>query len=105
MTKRLAVAALLALVAVVAVTAPLELPAGGAVPRLEATAPALSWAAVAQVALPVYLVTMAAQNLVGIAVLTSQGYRAPVGVVLVTTGAASALTALTNRIVANLDAI
>ena len=80
-------AALLALVAVVAVTSSLELPAGGAVPRLEATAPVLSWAAVASVALPVYLVTMAAQNLVGIAVLTSQGYRAPVGPVLVTTGA------------------
>ncbi len=98
-------AALLALVVVVAVTSSLELPAGGGVPRLEAAAPVLSWAAVAQVALPVYLVTMAAQNLVGIAVLTSQGYRAPVGPVLVTTGAASALAAPFGAPTTNLAAI
>jgi benzoate membrane transport protein len=98
-------AALLALVAVVAVTASLELPSGGGVPRLETTAPALSWTAVAQIALPVYLVTMAAQNLVGIAVLTSQGYRAPVGPVLVTTGVASALTAPFGAPTTNLAAI
>ena len=98
-------AALLALVAVVAVSSSLELPAGGAVPRLETTAPVLSWAAVAQVALPVYLVTMAAQNLVGIAVLTSQGYRAPVGPVLVATGAASALAAPFGAPTTNLAAI
>ena len=98
-------AALLALVAVVAVTSSLELPAGGVVPRLETTAPAFRWTAVAQVALPVYLVTMAAQNLVGIAVLTSQGYRAPVGPVLVTTGAASALAAPFGAPTTNLAAI
>lgn len=98
-------AALLALVAVVAVTSTLDLPAGGVVPRLETTAPVFSWGAVAQVALPVYLVTMAAQNLVGIAVLTAQGYRAPVGPVLVTTGAASALAAPFGAPTTNLAAI
>ena len=98
-------AALLALVAVVAVTSSLEPPVGGALPRLEATAPTFGWAAVAQIALPVYLVTMAAQNLVGIAVLTSQGYRAPVGPVLVTTGAASALAAPFGAPTTNLAAI
>ena len=98
-------AALLALVGVVVVTSSLSLPASGVVPRLTTTAPVFSWAALAQVALPVYLVTMAAQNLVGIAVLTSQGYRAPVGPVLVTTGAASALAAPFGAPTTNLAAI
>lgn len=98
-------AALLALLAVVAVTGSFALPAGGGVPRLETTAPVLSWAAVASVALPVYLVTMAAQNLVGIAVLSSQGYRAPVGPVLVTTGLTSALAAPFGAPTTNLAAI
>ena len=98
-------AALVAMAAVVALTSSLEPPPGGVLPRLVATAPVFTWSAVAQVALPVYLVTMAAQNLVGVAVLTAQGYRAPVGAVLVTTGAASAAGAPFGATTLNLAAI
>jgi benzoate membrane transport protein len=80
--------ALLALVVVVGVDAQLAVPAE-VVPRLDLVTPGLSLAAVTSLALPLYLVTMAAQNLVGLAVLSSQGYRPPVRSLLVGTGAGS----------------
>ena len=55
--------------------------------------PGLSWQAVVQIAVPLYVVTMAAQNLVGIAVLTTYGYRPPVGRILVATGVGSVAAA------------
>lgn len=79
--------ALLALV-VVGVEAQLAVPSD-VVPQLELVAPGLSLAAVTSLALPLYLVTMAAQNLVGLAVLSAQGYRPPVRSLLVGTGAGS----------------
>ena len=81
-------AALLALVVVVAVDAPVALP-GRVVPAIEPVAVSLSVEAVTTLALPLYLVTMAAQNLVGIAVLQAQGYVTPVRSLLVGTGAGS----------------
>ncbi|RJK94278.1 benzoate/H(+) symporter BenE family transporter [Vallicoccus soli] len=99
-------AALAALLAVVAVDGGVVLPGGGdALPSLVATAPTLSWQAVTAIALPLYVVTMAAQNLVGAAVLSSYGYRTPVGRVLVGTGLASAATAPLAAPTANLAAI
>lgn len=80
--------ALLALVVVVGADAQLAVP-GDVVPQLELVAPGLSLAAVTSLALPLYLVTMAAQNLVGLAVLSAQGYRPPVRSLLVGTGAGS----------------
>lgn len=84
----------------------LELPTGGAaLPRLELVAPVLSWEAVTRVALPLYLVTMAAQNLVGLSVLTSFGYRPPVGVLLTSMGGASLVGAPFGSPTVNLAAI
>jgi len=84
--------ALAAVVAVVAVDGGLRLPED-ALPRLDVVAPDLTVAAVVSVALPLYLVTMAAQNLVGLAVLQANGYRPPVRGLLVATGAGSAAIA------------
>ena len=84
--------ALVALVVVVAVDGSLALPTQ-VVPRLDVVAPAFTVEAVTSLALPLYLVTMAAQNLVGVAVLQAQGYRPPVGGLLVATGAGSAAIA------------
>ena len=98
-------AALAALVVVVALDASVDLPPGGPVPSFELTAPVFTWTTVAQVALPVYVVTMAAQNLVGIAVLSAQGYVPPVGPVLVSTGAASVVGAPLGAPPMNLAAI
>ena len=53
--------------------------------------PEFSFAAIISLGLPLYLVTMASQNLPGFAVLRTFGYRPPVTSALVTTGLASAL--------------
>lgn len=74
-------------------------------PSFELTAPALTSDAVITVALPVYLVTMAAQNLVGVAVLSANGHRPPVGRLLITTGVASAAAAPLGMPTVNLAAI
>lgn len=47
------------------------------VPRLDLTVPTLSWQAVVGMAVPLYVVTMAAQNVPGVAVMASFGYRVP----------------------------
>lgn len=97
-------AALLALVGVLAATGGLPAPGGGA-PSLELVAPAFTAEAVVRIALPLYLVTMAGQNLVGIAVLAAEGYRPPLGTLLVGTGLASAAGAPFGAPTVNLAAI
>ena len=47
------------------------------VPKLEWTVPHWSWQAIIGIAVPLYVVTMAAQNLPGVAVMSSFGYRVP----------------------------
>lgn len=78
---------------------------GASTPHLAVTAPGLTWESAIQVALPIYVVTMAAQNLVGIAVMTSFGYRPPVGRLLVATGAGSVAGAGLGGPTVNLAAI
>lgn len=48
-------------------------------PRPELVAPTFSWAAIAGVALPLFIVTMASQNIPGMAVLNANGYHPPAG--------------------------
>jgi benzoate membrane transport protein len=55
--------------------------------------PTWTWQAMVSIALPVYIVTMASQNITGLAVMGSFGYRPPVAQGLVATGVYSALTA------------
>jgi benzoate membrane transport protein len=55
-------------------------------PHLVWTSPVLSAAALVSIALPLFAVTMASQNIPGVAVLASFGYRAPVRPVLLVTG-------------------
>jgi benzoate membrane transport protein len=55
-------------------------------PHLAWTTPTWSVAAVVSIALPLFAVTMASQNIPGVAVLASFGYRAPVRSVLVMSG-------------------
>ncbi len=96
--------ALGALVVAVAVGGGAPLPDGG-LPALTWTAPSFTGEALVRLVVPLYLVTMSAQNLVGLAVLTGEGYRPPVRALLVGTGAASALTALAGGLTLNLAAI
>lgn len=63
--------------AVIAVTARNDLSTALVTPSLVWTTPTLSWAAVLSLALPLYLVTMASQNVPGAAVISSYGYAVP----------------------------
>ncbi|MHA7239697.1 benzoate/H(+) symporter BenE family transporter [Arthrobacter sp. TMS1-12-1] len=62
-------------------------------PSLAFTVPVLEPAAVLGIALPLYVVTMASQNLPGVAVLSSFGYEAPWRPALALTGAGTAVVA------------
>jgi len=58
-------------------------------PTLTFTMPALDAGALVSLALPLFIVTMASQNIPGVGVLASFGYRAPLRPSLVSTGAAT----------------
>jgi benzoate membrane transport protein len=70
------------------------------------TAPRFSWAALIGVALPLFIVTMASQNLPGVAVLRASGYAAvPISPLIGWTGAATVLLAPFGAFAINLAAI
>jgi benzoate membrane transport protein len=68
-------------------------------------APAWDLATLIGLGLPLYLVTMASQNLPGFAVLRASGYRPPTQPVLAVTGFASLVTAFLGAHTSNLAAI
>ena len=72
---------------------------------LALVAPAWDVATLIGLGLPLYLVTMASQNLPGFAVLRASGYHAPTQPVLAVTGAASLATAFVGAHTSNLAAI
>ncbi|WP_372426106.1 benzoate/H(+) symporter BenE family transporter [Salinarimonas chemoclinalis] len=74
-------------------------------PRPVLVAPTFSLDALVGLALPLFLVTMASQNVPGLAVLAANGYRPPVGPVFVGTGVASAIAAPFGGHLVNLAAI
>ncbi len=81
-------------------------PAGPlALSGLEFVTPRLDMAAMLGVGIPLYLVTMAAQNLPGFAVLRAAGYQPPVASCLFATGLASFLTAPFGAHMVNMAAI
>lgn len=82
----------------------------GTLPALEMstlvlTVPSFSVSAVIGLALPLYLVTMASQNLSGLAVLKAAGYEPRAGPLIAVTGLVSLLTAPFNALTSNLAAI
>ncbi|GII01623.1 benzoate/H(+) symporter BenE family transporter [Planobispora takensis] len=96
--------ALLVAVAAIALTGP-GLGAVDVRPVAEVTAPSWSLPAMVSIALPLFLVTMAAQNVPGMAVLAGYGYRPPLRGVLTATGLASAAAAPLGGHAVNLAAI
>jgi benzoate membrane transport protein len=74
------------LVAVVVIAASAPLPMAGWVPQPEFVWPAFSVSAVTGIALPLFIVTMASQNIPGLAVLSANGYRPEAGPLFTTTG-------------------
>jgi benzoate membrane transport protein len=69
------------------------------------TTPVFSWAATIGVALPLFIVTMASQNLPGVAAQRANGYRTPVSASVAVTGAATTLLAPFGGYALNLAAI
>lgn len=91
---------------VVAVATPLPPDALASIaPHPIFVAPAFSLDATIGIALPLFIVTMASQNVPGLAVLQANGYRPAVGPIFVATGFASALTAVFGGHAVNLAAI
>jgi benzoate membrane transport protein len=79
--------------------------AGDLVPHLEFVMPVFTWEAMVNIALPLYIVTMAGQNLPGLAVLSAYDYHPRVAPLLVSTGAASTAGAFFGMPTINLAAI
>lgn len=75
------------------------------VPRIEPTMPHWSWQAMIGVAIPLYIVTMAAQNIPGTAVMSSFGYRVPWRAAMTVTGLGTILGAPAGGHAINLAAI
>ena len=73
-----------------------DLPAGalaGGWPQPLLTVPEFSWGAVIGIALPLFIVTMASQNVPGLAVMSANNYALKPGPIFVATGITSALVA------------
>ncbi|MEU4778078.1 benzoate/H(+) symporter BenE family transporter [Micromonospora sp. NPDC023633] len=98
--------ALVVAVAAIALTTPVS-GLGGArlLPAVELTAPAWNVSALIGLALPLFLVTMAAQNVPGMAVLVGYGYRPPFGAALRATGLTTVVAAPAGGHAVNLAAI
>ena len=78
---------------------------GSLVPGLTWTTPAFTLGALVGVALPLFIVTMASQNVPGLAVLTANGYQPPTGEIMVVTGTTSLLAAPFGALTCNLSAL
>lgn len=89
----LALAAALAVIALQFAVDGTRIEASTLAPTLTLTLPALEPAALVGIALPLYVVTMASQNLPGVAVLSSFGYRAPWRPAMAVTGAGTVIAA------------
>lgn len=98
--------ALVVAIVVMAVTGVFgQLSAAAFMPRVEWVTPVMDPAALAAVGLPLYIVTMTSQNIPGIAVLGSFGYRPGMRAPLLYTGGATAVGALGGAHAINLAAI
>jgi benzoate membrane transport protein len=104
--RQWAVPGALAAAAVVIALDPVEAAAPAELlPSLTFTLPALDAGALVSLGLPLFVVTMASQNIPGMGVLASFGYKAPLRPALVTTGAATVAGAPFGAHAINLAAI
>lgn len=93
------------LVALVAVVATARIESSALVPHLSWTTPTWSLSALVGIALPLYVVTMASQNVPGVAVMSGFGYRVPWRASLAVTGIGTIAGAPTGGHAINLAAI
>jgi benzoate membrane transport protein len=74
-------------------------------PKFELVTPEFSWAAVISIGIPLYLVTMASQNIPGVAIMKSLGFEVPFAASMVSTGLGSLVSGLFGGFSLNLAAI
>ncbi|KYJ97437.1 benzoate/H(+) symporter BenE family transporter [Microbacterium sp. CH1] len=101
----LAFVAAAAVVAVSLVTAGTAVDPAVLLPRFELTMPAFTVGALVGIALPLFIVTMASQNVPGIAIMRSFGYEVPWRPAMLVTGLGTALGAPAGGHAINLAAI
>lgn len=94
-----------AVVVIVASGSLSDVAAGDLVPTLAWTTPSFDPLTIVAIGVPLYLVTMTSQNIPGVAVLASFGYRAPLAPALVYAGTATAVTSPLGGYSINLAAI
>lgn len=75
------------------------------VPRVEFVMPTLTFGSVVGIGIPLFVVTMASQNVPGVAVMRSLGYTVPWRPAMIVTGLGSALAATAGGHAVNLGAI
>ena len=80
-------------------------PTGSWLPELAFITPSFSLAAIAGIAVPLYLVTMASQNIPGIAIMKTFDYQVPFKPVLLWTGISTVLGSVFGTFALNLAAI
>ncbi len=80
-------------------------PTGSWLPELAVVTPAFDLAAIAGIAVPLYLVTMASQNIPGIAIMKTFDYQVPFKPVLLWTGLATVVGSVFGTFALNLAAI
>jgi benzoate membrane transport protein len=78
---------------------------GSLLPHVSWTAPRFTWTGLLSLALPLYVVTMAGQNIPGTAILATYGYRVPWRESMTVTGAGTIVGALAGGHAVNLAAI
>lgn len=74
-------------------------------PDFQIVSPVFDVAAILAIGVPLYLITMASQNLPGLAIMGSLGYKLPTSRVFITTGLGSAITGFFGGFGLNLAAI
>lgn len=79
--------------------------AASLVPRLDLTAPELTWAAVVGIAIPLFVVTMASQNVPGVAIMRSYDVEVPWRASMLTAGIGTTVGAAAGGHSINLAAI
>jgi benzoate membrane transport protein len=100
--------ALVAALAVIGVSLAVDgthVPGSSLLPRVEPTSPTLTVAAVVGIALPLTIVTLASQNIPGVAVMRSFGFTVPWRASMVATGAGTSAAAFLGGHAINLAAI
>lgn len=101
----IAFGAALVIIAIAFAIGAADVPAVRWAPALEFVLPTFTWQAMLGLALPLYIVTMASQNVSGAAVLQSFGYTAPWRPSLITTGLGTSAAAFFGGHAINLAAI